>query len=728
MKNKIIKVLLLVSILLVNFSEIVYAQNANSLNQIVEVGGTNSTNTDNKQDGVTVSKTIEKTNIENYFDITLGVTTTSKTEEIINSQNLAIVFVIDRSYTMGSNSRWTNAVKGVIDLSKSLSKLSGVKMAAVGFSGGDASSNEAKWNDTVDLRPAFSSAVFTEEELGNYDTDNQRGGGTNMHGGLLRAYELLEPLPKTMHKKIILLSDGVPTYYYDANGYTKGPGNSDTKDKMKEVPDCQKAAVDYAKELKDKNIDIYTIGYELDALTYKPTINGKVYNEKQIAIDTLTNIASNANQFYRADSKDAISQVFSSILQKIKEYIATTIDVTWVVKDPMGIDDKIKNIEFVGLYNDLGELKDELKKGNANESNSAQFKDNKISWDLKNSQPTTTESGNVVTSHYELKYRIRLQNELDSFVEGSVYDANETTVLTYAVVNNGTTSSLKNIEFPIPKIKGFLGSLTFTKKSSFDGSGLSGAKFKLSHDPDCTCHNERKHAQEEDLTLIAESNAEGIVAFDKIPSGHKYILSETTAPQDYQKSNQEIKIEVRYGETIGGPENNVFLNEIKKANLKISKEVIGQVESNKEFSFTLEVKYNNKKIDGEYNYKINGTKEGTINLANATFKLGNNDNITIYNLPVGATYEIIENSNKGFDVEYQINSSTKVKGIKATCKDNCRLEEGTSNTVKYINTKAFILPSTGSSNKLIMEIIAFLFIGGPIIYMSNSLYKRRRNA
>jgi hypothetical protein len=91
---------ILIYLLILFFSVIsyVYALHASVLEnhkQVTSIGGSNSTN-----DGVEVSKTIEETDLENYFDITLKVTTQTKIDEILTDQDLAIVIVMDISNTM----------------------------------------------------------------------------------------------------------------------------------------------------------------------------------------------------------------------------------------------------------------------------------------------------------------------------------------------------------------------------------------------------------------------------------------------------------------------------------------------------------------------------------------------------------------------------------------------------------------------------------------------------
>ena len=93
---KILKKLLgLILAFIITFNPIfnIYAQETGT-NQIKYVGGEASA------DGVKISKTISKSNLENYFDITLTVETTSKIEEITKAQDLAVVLVMDISNTM----------------------------------------------------------------------------------------------------------------------------------------------------------------------------------------------------------------------------------------------------------------------------------------------------------------------------------------------------------------------------------------------------------------------------------------------------------------------------------------------------------------------------------------------------------------------------------------------------------------------------------------------------
>lgn len=296
---------------------IIYNPQTNAIDTNAEINAYNYLNGKTYENGdVEVKKEVTKINDNGLYNVEFLVR--GKEEVVTEIKDTYIVFVLDRSYTMKDNNRWIDAKKSVIDISKELSKIEGINMALVGFSGGKAS-DQTPYDDTVILRENFSSIPFTDNEIGNYDTNNQKGGGTNIYAGLLKANELLSN--KIGKKYIILLSDGVPTFYYDENGYTLGPGNSDTKEKIIQVPECKDNTIALSQNLKNNGIEIYTIGYQLDKLTHTFTNNNIVYNEKNLAIETLIGIASSYNHYYQSDSNSLNTLI--SILKKIQVEMTT---------------------------------------------------------------------------------------------------------------------------------------------------------------------------------------------------------------------------------------------------------------------------------------------------------------------------------------------------------------------------------------------------------------------
>ena len=432
--------------------------------------------------------------------------------------------------------------------------------------------------------------------------------------------------------------------------------------------------------------------------------------------------------YYDTTNAEDLEAAYNSIFEKIKEIKEEESRATWVANDPMNTSEEVKNIEFVGLYNNDNVLVDELSKIENNDDDTASFStlEDKLSWDLKNSNYTTNVIDNVTYYTYSVKYRVRLTNESEQFDLNTIYNTNGTTTLTYVIRENGQLSDNKYLDFPIPSVVGYLGSLTFTKVSNFDGTNLEGAEFKLVHADSCLCHNERKYATINDF--IAVSDVNGTVTFVNIPSGHKYKLVEVTPPENYILDNTEYDVTVSYGETIADgistdeSGNKIIKNEIQKSNLNISKFVIGDNTSGI-FKFNLQVLYNNIPIGGTYNYqKGNENNYFTFDNNGIVFELSHDESLTIYNLPNGATYTLTELEIDGYTAEYVINSGDINLGSTATG----NLQLGDNNTIDFINVVGYILPDTGGIGKLILIIMGSLLLIGPVIYIGYTYFKRER--
>lgn len=321
----------------------IYNPQTNSLGTKVTINDYNYANGKTYESGdVEIKKVVSKVNDSGLYNVEFFVR--GKQSTVTKTKDTYIVFVIDRSYTMKDNNRWTLAKQAVIDISTELSKVSGINMALVGFSGGKADSQKP-YDDTVTLRDTFSSAAFTSNEVGNYDSDNQKGGGTNIQAGLLKANELLANKKGT--KYVVLLSDGVPTLYYDSEGYSKGKGNSNTAEKIASVPDCRDAAIKAASTLKSNGVNIYTIGYHLNKLTHNFDYNGVNYDEKTLAIETLQGVASSNSHYFQSDSNSANTLI--NVLKQIKTEITTfKAGYNPIIIDKVGTNFKLSESSFYG--------------------------------------------------------------------------------------------------------------------------------------------------------------------------------------------------------------------------------------------------------------------------------------------------------------------------------------------------------------------------------------------
>lgn len=792
---------------------------ASTTNQIDYVGG----ETVSSDDMVKISKTIEhkEGDLENYFDITLKVETKSTAEEILKSQDLAIVIVMDISNTMK-----TYGIDGVKE-STGTRRIEAAQEAAKSFI--DSFTESAKNSDgavrelgfvafNTDSHEIFGLKKYTESNSSTYASDlknemitetnsiinskytnffdkqnniknnkipNSVDYGssytrfTNMEAGLRMGRNLINS-SQSKNKYIIFISDGFPTTYSnltsDSNGYSgynvymkninKYYQNSSTKNASTEgifynentnelctkgvsySDEAARRAASVANTIKNEGTKIFSIGIGLtkqkleDLYTSYIDVDKDKYEAKggyEIGVNSddfkqwLGNVigsgySTNPNESYYSDPNnlDTLKSAYAKIFERIKNLASESAEVTWVVEDPMNSVSSENNfIEFVGLYDDKNDLKDSLTNGNNDESDTASYSNDTLKWDLKKStytgpSRTTINDKEVDVYTYEVKYRIRLKNESPGFITENKYETNGETKLTYVVrKGTGEVSELKTLIFKNPKVHGYLGQLKLTKINKFDQSTVSGAKFILVHDLNCSCHKEEKSATIDDMEVVSDTI--GNIIFENIPSGHKYLLSEVSTLDNLIKDDKTYSVSVDYGEVkIEGLVNNEFINDYQTGSLEIEKNVSGTGNKDGKFTFIITATYNNQLIKNK-TFKYTGSRTGEITFndeGKITFELANNEKIIINNLPIGAVYEIEEINTDGYVVKTEINENI-------TIGNKVNITQGDINKVKFINITSYELPATGSSKMLILIIIGSLLLGLPIIYIGYMFYKRK---
>lgn len=556
---------------------------------------------ENADEKVTISKTINGTDLENVFDITLTVTTQEEIVEIIQEPDMAVVIVMDISQTMnndfGDTTRYKAAMTAAENfVDKFAEETSGVsKVGYVAFNS-DAhkildlqscgTAQEAE-NLKTQMANAAGSIIY------NYHTDSSGFVDdpkrfTNVEAGLKMGYDMLSSATNE-NKYIIFLSDGFPTTYiqsgyigydtYCSSGTVGIDGvfyDSVTKRYcLYGTSYSDKAAIrarQQATKIKDAGVKIFSIGidvgtstidgYERDASNGFSIIDrtGKTYEIGDASSTAAyknwlgNKIGSGYDKFYY-DSTDSVGlqAAYDEIFEEIQSMNAAAAEADWVAEDPMPVVNDVNYVEFIGFYNQSGTLVDGDLSGTSGvgTENTADFDSVTITidWDLKKSGYTKTTSGNVSTYAYKLMYRVRLKNELDPFTEDAIFNTNATTFLTYNIFEevdgNTTVSEDKRLDFPIPSVHGYLSELTFQKKDNF-GRHVEGAEFTLSHDTEnCTvCRGNGTAVSVASQTEI--SDQEGLITFSEIPSGHKYTLVETKVPDGYSANGETYSVTVAY--------------------------------------------------------------------------------------------------------------------------------------------------------------------------------------
>lgn len=506
--------------------------------QIVDDGGTTN------DDIVTVSKTLEGTDIENVFDITLTVSTKNKIEEIYKAQDMAVVIVMDISNTMNdplteTESRYDAALAAANDfIDKFQAEAANYpdvsrKIGYVAFNTNAESMAPLQDCVTAEQASALKSTIATNTAgiINNYVSgDTSRF--TNIEAGLKMGYDMLASAQEN-NKYIIFLSDGFPTTYISSgyNGYNPYMGNQYSGDRTPGTDGYfydQKKGIEciYATSYSDKGADraddmaavikgtgatIFSIGVGLgdqtvDGYYYNDAGNytiGQGYSVNDLYAEGDYIIGTTADSYkewlrnsigsgYYYDSFDTegLKAAYDDIFSQIKALNQESVEASWVVSDPMN-STGLNYIDFISFYDKDGVLANSNALYGAwvegGEDTASLKAGNIIDWDLKNSGfSKVTGDDQTETYTYSLKYRVRLANEAANFVELQDYDTNGRTTLTYQVYNNGLLEDPETIDFPIPVVEGYLCEFEFTKIDGYDNKPLAGATFVLAHDSECS--------------------------------------------------------------------------------------------------------------------------------------------------------------------------------------------------------------------------------------------------
>lgn len=541
------------------------AGNQTSASQIVENGGTVTAH-----DGlVSASKTIQGTDTENVFDITLNVTTTEDIKQLDISPDAAVVLVMDVSNSMkedvnGNSTRWdserriTKAKAAAQDFLESYVKDAGdaKRMVSVVEFGSNVKKvsgwvNANAGNDRVST--AASSAVEKTEVNFRIGTDwwgfpVYDDGGTNIEGGLMMARNLLgdSAVSDIKNVYVVMLTDGVPTFHVDHDSLntsyiegSMGGGSRAEYDDYKDVPTI-------AAQIKE-SATLYTISYATSRET--ATVGGMKIKAW---------LSSFANQNFDATNNEQLVLSFENIAQIIQNAAKA-----WITTDPMG-DHIVFDTDYNANENGFAT------NGSTSAVRSFNPQTNTVSWDLKNDATVqVTEEGGKKLYHYSLTYRIALDTT-SGVKEGDAYPTNGTTTLSYMVTKDGEIDpTLYTVDYKVPSVMASFGSLSFTKTAEDGKTALPGAEFTLSG----TATGSNKPWSQ---TAVADQN--GNVSFDKIPAG-TYTLSETKTPDGFAAMSDKTVV-VSYGQTTvdGASAPAVIANTSAKTDISVEKVWQGSTE------------------------------------------------------------------------------------------------------------------------------------------------------
>ncbi len=473
------------------------SNNELSDSQVSECGGT----TVSGDEKVTVSKTIDGTDLENVFDITLTVTTTEEISEIYNEPDMAVVIVMDISNTMNDNfggvTRYAAAMESAEKFIDKFAENNNIGMSKIGYVAFNTDAhkifelqkctNETEANTLKNTMRTATGSIINAD---GYGVAHNRF--TNIEAGLKMASDMLSGV-SNKNKFIILLTDGFPTTYissgykgydpYTSSGTTGADGvffdsvlkvycGSGTSYSDKAAIRARKMAT----TIKSSGIDIFSIGVDIGGQTIQKFIETSeklVASDAKISVVDRTDttyeigdatsadayknwlkcsIGSGEGYYYDSTDTEGLQNAYTDIFKKILKKIKESSDAEWVAQDPLPsstsslIASHHDYVEFIGFFDKSGnltlnDLKGEAEEGGENNAGHL-TDDDEVTWDLKHSgySKTTTVDGTTYYS-YKITYRVRLKNEVETFMASK----SDNSAVIYAT-NDETTLTYKVTE------------------------------------------------------------------------------------------------------------------------------------------------------------------------------------------------------------------------------------------------------------------------------------------
>lgn len=602
-------------------------------------------------DKIAVRKTIAPTAVENYFDITLEVVAKQQYAD----QSVDVIMVMDISNTM--NATHEGLTPGDTNYNVEDSRLHEAKNAVNAFIDRFASSKEIStdrrfslvtFNSYADLViPMTTVDDSTAQSLKASINDitaptENRVRFTNIEGGLQLAYNVMKT-SSAKYKYIIFVTDGFPTTYIESGrdsltqivGYDTYMSNysSTTYDSALVGTDgyfadsvtgklslygtsySDKAAIKagaVAKEIKDSGINIFSIGIDVGVQSVPDYVN-RTANSSFTVVDRTsdsyaigsttesykhwlsTTIAGGPllekdkfeeHRYAHGNDETSLHNAFANILNDIK------LAPSYNLRDAYTLDPMSEHVEFLSFYGYDGNYADTITNG-ANTVATFDPEAETIEWNLLGSVFEYNAERDTYSA--KITYRVRVKNELEGFIPSVALLTNDPTTFFFKTVDeDGNILYGDNkIEYPVPQVEAYLGTLEFTKRDSESGEALTGAEFVLTHNG-ASCHYCEGGVVIPDLSASTDEN--GVVKFVNIPSGHEYMLTETVAPDGYVIGASHA-VTVSYGVTyLHGDEVNenhpavVYNTKITpvSASVAIEKHLDGRDIENGEFSFVFE--------------------------------------------------------------------------------------------------------------------------------------------
>ena len=296
---KILNIFVIFGILLINLvipSNIFALENGDIKDSEISIGKY-------ENDGdILVTKTVEKTDKNKEYKVTFDIKGKQVKSEVESKKNSYTVFVLDASLSM-AGTKWNKAREAAINFSKTLVNDSTKNYLAL-----------VTFNGTGYQLREFKNEKFNSDSFGSIYYY------TNYYEGLSKAYNYINSVNDSdAIYNIVFISDGEP----NNENYS-----------------------DILKTIKDNNINIYSLAYELDS-------NSAAYNK-------LLNISTN-NKVYEVSSDDIDEKLFTIAKEIIKSNAGHDAVITDIIGDNFNYvsGDVIVNGKKVNI--NVGDIKEDNK-------------------------------------------------------------------------------------------------------------------------------------------------------------------------------------------------------------------------------------------------------------------------------------------------------------------------------------------------------------------------------
>ena len=252
----------------------------------VDTGSIDIPETPNPIDG-SITKTMGEPK-DGKYPITLEVKTRLEETTVEEESEADVILIIDTSDSMNKGSRLTSTKNAIYSFVNN-------------FVGPQGTINNKHRVGIVTFAEGASTIKYNGDDYfsGNADLIKEKvqkitaTGGTNTDAGLTKALELAQK--SNRNKYVILLTDGVPTYYYvNSESYEGGGSWSTTKDFNE--------AVDSAMALKTVVKEIYTIG----------VLNGYTQQNNSIELDVARTLLASNNPKHKHQNYSTTYKLASS--------------------------------------------------------------------------------------------------------------------------------------------------------------------------------------------------------------------------------------------------------------------------------------------------------------------------------------------------------------------------------------------------------------------------------